>query len=269
MVSLFYTYRIILCVFVLCQHSQVAEASSRWPSIKSKVPLRYIGKRVEEKSSRRISILLRGGATDKILEDIGDHFQKLLNGGQRIINRLKPQVLDMISTSENNFLSYPTPIRALLVINIAVFITWQIFPEFMFKNFTESKNNLQKSRYWTCITQAFSHSNLLHLISNMLCLTSIGTAVASSLQPHVFYSLVGFSALLSGIFSTISRKFSLIFWPANRRKLRSNKITLGFSGVNTALLFIYTILYPNVQLSILNSDPMPSEIALKRLIAIG
>lgn len=269
MVSLF-THRIILFLFVLCQHLRATEASSRWSDIKSsKLTLKHIGNQLDQKNSQRISILLRGGATDRILQDIGEHIQKLLNGGQIFLNRLEPQVTDIFATTENKYLSYPTPIRALLVINIAVFIAWQIFPEFMLKNFTESKDNLLKSRYWVYITHAFSHFSLLHLISNMIWLTSIGTAVANSLQPHVFYSIVGFSALLSGIFSTISRKFSLVFWPRNRRNVRSNKITLGFSGINTALFFIYAILYPNAQLSILNSSPMPSGIALKRFIAIG
>ena len=166
------------------------------------------------------------------------------------------------------FQSFEWPIQVCLVLNVVVFLAWQIIPErFMIENFTESKQNLAAKRYWTLFTYAFSHISITHLLMNMACLTSIGPSLLQKMRPKVLFGVVASTSILAGVFAAILRPFHLLFWPQRRRQHRGDhQIALGFSGVNSALLYLFAVTNPLSQLSFMNFPPMPAQRAVKNLI---
>jgi hypothetical protein len=97
------------------------------------------------------------------------------------------------------FDSLSIPVQTCLVINVAVWILWKISSkQWMINNFTENKENLNQKRVWTYDTHAFSHDSLMHLIANMVCLTSIGPEIAELITAQQFFVIVVTSAISSG-----------------------------------------------------------------------
>lgn len=81
-------------------------------------------------------------------------------------------------------------VYAIVAINVAVFATWQYAEAnaqrfrdgrlyyFMFRNFTDSAQNLREGRVWTLVTSAFSHKEWYHIILNTMVLLSFGDPVS-------------------------------------------------------------------------------------------
>lgn len=81
-------------------------------------------------------------------------------------------------------------VYAIVAINVTVFATWQYAEAnaqrfrdgrlyyFMFRNFTDSAQNLREGRVWTLVTSAFSHKEWYHIILNTMVLLSFGDPVS-------------------------------------------------------------------------------------------
>ncbi|KAG6391803.1 hypothetical protein SASPL_149563 [Salvia splendens] len=83
-------------------------------------------------------------------------------------------------------------VLGLMVTNVAVFILWRVAGiAFMVKNFTISVDNILSGRLHTLITNAFSHINQLHIISNMITLYFFGTAIDKRGFPHSMAPALG------------------------------------------------------------------------------
>ncbi|KAF9411633.1 hypothetical protein BGZ94_001286, partial [Podila epigama] len=109
------------------------------------------------------------------------------------------------SLSNGNKLVY-----TIVAINVSVFATWQYAEAnaqrfrdgrlyyFMFRNFTDSAQNLREGRIWTLVTSAFSHKDWYHILLNTMVWRLLGTrrfltvylgsAVASSLSSIMYFS---------------------------------------------------------------------------------
>ena len=220
---------------------------------------------------------LRGGAkfsspsriADDLL-DVSSRFQ-LLDEFPVLVNSLRQ--FDLPKTAkvlQQQFQSFAWPIQLCLAINVLVFIAWQVLPSsFMTDHFAERKKNFREGRLYTLITFAFSHMSAYHLLFNMVCLTSFGPALLTKLRPKVVMGMIVSASLVSGLMTVLLRPVQLLFWPPQRRKiLQESQLTVGFSGVNSALLYFYAILFPQSLLSVANLPPMPAVAAMQRLVGL-
>jgi membrane associated rhomboid family serine protease len=169
----------------------------------------------------------------------------------------------------DRMLALPPVIQAIVVANVVVFLAWQTLPStFMVDNFAETKANLSKKKLWNLLTYAFSHINVGHLVANMAVLTTFGPGVLEKLRPQLFVGVVIVSAVFAGAVSALLRPFGLSFRSKQRREVEESRVMLGFSGVNTALIFLYAVLHPWSDLSIADFPPMPARQAVQALMAL-
>lgn len=149
------------------------------------------------------------------LNDISLHFPPLIRDYLRG-NGL--EIVRFLDTIRGRFHSFAWPIQVCLVLNIVVFLAWQIVPErIMIENFMDSRRNLAAKRYWTLFTYAFSHCSLGHLLVNMACLMTIGPALLQKMRPKVLFGVVASSSIVAGVFTSLFQPFRLIFWPQQYR----------------------------------------------------
>jgi membrane associated rhomboid family serine protease len=179
-------------------------------------------------------------------------------------------------------LGLPAPVRVCVVINFIAWLCWRFNAAFMKKNFAESRENLSKLRIWTYVTHAFSHYSLLHFFFNMSFLVSIGVPVANKLSDAKFLGVVLGSAVLSGVGMAVTRPIHRILHTMRKTLFfrntlfvplpdAINKMTIGFSGVNAALMYLLATYFPNAKLVVFgfSSDTaFPASIALQRLYLI-
>lgn len=82
--------------------------------------------------------------------------------------------------------SVRTAVNTLIGLNIVVFGAWQYaiinkdshLLHRLTQNFTISVNNFKEGRWWTLLTSAFSHQNLIHIAFNMIALNAFGSIMA-------------------------------------------------------------------------------------------
>ena len=201
---------------------------------------------------------LRGGSGGLSYPRDNDYEEELLRFSRMASNQLHDLVL--------SFNKLDMPIKAIIAINFAVWIAWRLNPNFLSKNFAEGKENVSQGRYWTMFTSSISHISIEHLIANMVCFASIAPNILAVVTPKVFYGIIGSAVVISGFVSTLLRPFSLLLWPKTQRTSRLQRLSLGFSGVNTALLYIFAVLNPTARLSILNTTPISAVTAVRRLV---
>eukprot|EP01034_Spumella_vulgaris_P022721 gene22721-28877_t len=94
----------------------------------------------------------------------------------------------------------------------------------MEKHAASSDENLSSGRVWSLLLSAFSHKSLLHLALNMYGFLSIGPALLRAMGSRLFVISV-----------------------SKRLSLKKYEVHLGFSGVNSALLLLYALVYPRSQ----------------------
>jgi len=207
---------------------------------------------------------LRGGNTFPPSSRITDELLDISNSLRQ---------LDLPKTAillQKQFQSFAWPIQLCLAINVLVFVAWQLLPSnFMTNHFAERKKNLREGRLYTIMTFAFSHMSAHHLFFNMICLTSFGPALLSKLRPKVVMGMIVSSSIVSGLVTVLLRPLQLLFWPQQRRKIvQESQLTIGFSGVNAALLYFYALLNPQSLLSVANFPPLPAVEAIQKLIGL-
>ncbi len=151
-------------------------------------------------------------------------------------------------------LKYGSVITKLIVINILVFLFGGLINLFVFMNnlqfnfaneFLSMPSNLSKLAYkpWTLLAYQFSHSDLFHLISNMLILYFSGrifTDFFLKKDTWLIYLLGGFTG---AILYLITFNFFTVFQ-------NSNSTLIGASGSILAILFAATAYAPNLRVSI-------------------
>ncbi|KAG6390040.1 hypothetical protein SASPL_151518 [Salvia splendens] len=152
-------------------------------------------------------------------------------------------------------------VLGLIVTNAAVFILWRVAGiPFMVKNFTISVDNILSGRLHTLITNAFSHINQFHIISNMITLYFFGTAIGRYFGPQYLLKLYLAGALAGSIFYVAYKAFiaPLVHKNDKRGLPHSMDPALGASGATTAILLLYIFLFPKKTILIDFIIPVPA-----------
>lgn len=146
-------------------------------------------------------------------------------------------------------------VTSILIVNIAVFLTWNISggarpePDFMINNFLVSWEALAEGRFWILITSAFSHNMFFHLFMNMFVLINFGVVVESTIG---FSRFVKFY-LVAGAVSSFSHAF-VSAWVLHQPELPA----LGASGAISGVVLLYSLMYPKQKILIFALIPVPA-----------
>lgn len=143
-------------------------------------------------------------------------------------------------------------IRAIVLINVFVFLAWSLstyqgFVPFMMDHFTVSWMGLLEGRYWTLVTSVFSHSAFLHLFINMYVLYGFGMALKALLgrtQFVLFYLLAG----VTGSFMHAVLSLLVTNSPAQP--------ALGASGAIAGIILFFSLSFPKEKLLLLGIIPI-------------
>jgi membrane associated rhomboid family serine protease len=154
-------------------------------------------------------------------------------------------------------------IRYINAINIMVFFAWNYatVPEtdFMFNNFLVSWTSLLDGRVWTLLTSVFSHNMLLHLLLNTFVLMNFGPVIETYLGRKrfiIFYLLAGaFSSLCHAAVSAF-----LLHDPSLP--------ALGASGAISAVILLFSLLYPREIIFLLGFIPLPAIVGALAFIGL-
>jgi membrane associated rhomboid family serine protease len=141
----------------------------------------------------------------------------------------------------------------LIVVNVAVFLAWQIWygEAWLEDNFTCSASLVfRHGKVWTLLTAAFSHEAPLHIFVNMFCLWFAGRAVEARVGARQLYAIYLAAAVVSSLVSIVG--YSIGGHPEQRE--------LGASGAVMALLVMYACLYPRSIVLIWGILPMPAAL---------
>jgi len=151
------------------------------------------------------------------------------------------------------------PVRlvpALIAMNIAVFLGWQVIPNFFYEHFLISSQHLQMGRFWTLITSAFSHNMLLHLVFNMMVLYSFGSFLERFLGKRRFIIFYLSAAVCSSLNHCLTTTYFL----------KTDNPALGASGALAGMLLLFALIFPKHKILLFGIIPIPALVAAIALI---
>lgn len=149
----------------------------------------------------------------------------------------------------------PPVTRALLVVNVAVFLLQQVTGNLLVVHFalwplgTSPYGNVTGFEPWQLVTYGFLHGSITHIVFNMLALWMFGGAIERLFgsRPFAFYYFVCMVGAALAQLATV-RYFTGGFYP-----------TLGASGGVFGLLLAYGMMYPHARILLLFPPiPMPA-----------
>jgi membrane associated rhomboid family serine protease len=152
-----------------------------------------------------------------------------------------------------------------IVINLAVFLAWQVsfevprFEPFMIENFLVSTLHLQHGLVWTVVTAAFSHNDVWHLAINLFVLWSFGSVLERLWGSRVF---LGFYLIAAVVASVSHCAVSSILMGAD------DSSALGASGAVSALLVAYAFHFPRHKILLFGIIPIPAFVGVLAFIGI-
>lgn len=140
-------------------------------------------------------------------------------------------------------------IKTVLLLNTVFFVLWHILPAWMERHAAVGNMNWKHSRWWSILLSAFSHRDLAHFMGNMSIFLTIGSLVQKEVGNMLLVSIVILSAVVSGGCTLIYRHLLAVMFPnINRFQNTLYATTIGFSGVVSALVCLYTHIHPSLQL---------------------
>lgn len=144
-------------------------------------------------------------------------------------------------------------IRIIIIINVLVFLAWNITglvdPQFMTDNFLVSWDGLVAGRYWILLTSTFSHNMFLHIFLNMYVLHSFGSVVLQTVGLKSFLNFY----FIAGIFSSFCHAYVSAFF------LGSPELpALGASGAIAGIILLFSLIYPKEKILLLGIIPLPA-----------
>lgn len=168
------------------------------------------------------------------------------------------EVLNNISYCFEALIHNQPVIQLLAILNFAIFLAWQILPnEFMEQHFINSAKNDRAHRWWSGFLSTYSHFSLSHIGANLCCLSIFGPPSYTYLGPARFFILIVFSSFASMIIPKLWNKSGLV------SKKSREVMSLGFSGVNSALFVVYATARPKEQISMGDEDFVSATSALQ------
>lgn len=111
-------------------------------------------------------------------------------------------------------------------------------------------NVIQNHAYWQFLTYMFLHSDISHIVFNMLGLLCFGMNLERAIGSKEFLLFYLFCGILSGVLS-----FAVYTLTGNYRV-----ILLGASGAIYAVLFAYAVVFPRSVILIWGIIPVPAPI---------
>jgi membrane associated rhomboid family serine protease len=149
-----------------------------------------------------------------------------------------------------------------IAINLVVFVMWQFAKnsqgmwQFMTDNFLVSGEFVMHGRFWTLVTNAYSHIEFWHILVNMFVLWSFGT---------VLERLWGWRTFV-GFYLACSVVGALGHWLASAWLMGDGaQLALGASGAVCGLLTAFGLHYPKSRILIMGIVPVPALIAVAAL----
>ena len=129
----------------------------------------------------------------------------------------------------------PQGVKLLIIINIVIFLLFNN-SELIYLYFALTPQDvLTNMHLWQCITYAFLHGSILHLVFNRIGLWFLGSELEYRWGARKFIQYYGILAGGSGLITAL---YMLLV-------LDSNNQTIGASGAIYGLLIPYTLLFPN------------------------
>ncbi|MDH3283986.1 MAG: rhomboid family intramembrane serine protease [Acidobacteriota bacterium] len=153
----------------------------------------------------------------------------------------------------------------LLFVNVLVFAGWQaarvLEPagDLLTSHFLVSTDHLADGRFWSLLGATFSHSQVWHLVLNMIVLLSFGS---------ILERIWGFR-LFAGFYVAAGLASSLAHCAVSTYLLgRSDLPALGASGALAGLLVAYALSFPRQRLLLFGVIRMPAYIAAVGLVSL-
>ncbi len=144
-------------------------------------------------------------------------------------------------------------VTIIMVINLAVFLLWHTADakgeQWMRDNFLVSWDSLQDGRYWTLITSVFSHQLAIHILLNMFVLNSFGRIIELTLGHMSFLRLYLIAGIVSSFSHSILSKYIMD---------DTSMAALGASGAISAIVVLFSFMYPKEKLLIFGIIPVPA-----------
>ncbi|KAK8957463.1 hypothetical protein KSP39_PZI000559 [Platanthera zijinensis] len=131
-------------------------------------------------------------------------------------------------------------VLGLVGVNIAVYFLWQFVDlSFMSRHFVISLENVKSGNLHTMLTSAFSHSELDHLVINMIGLYFFGTSISRLFGPAFLFKLYIAGALGGSVFFLLHRMYVETARPFYR-----GAHGLGASAAVNAIILLDVLLFP-------------------------
>ncbi|KAF4385059.1 hypothetical protein G4B88_017860 [Cannabis sativa] len=165
--------------------------------------------------------------------------------------------------SWRSWLSGLTPndmVLGLLIANVAIFLLWRVADyRFMMNNFTISVENFKRGRLHTLITSAFSHTDMEHIIHNMIGLYFFGNHLGHVFGSEFLLKLYLAGAVAGSVFYLMHSAFLASSSKGRQPWMDPLKAPgLGASGAVNAILLLDIFLYPKSTLYFNFFIPVPA-----------
>lgn len=142
-------------------------------------------------------------------------------------------------------------ILGLIGANVAVFVMWKTLnPFWMFQHFTCTTEGIFRSaRLHTLLTCSFSHTDIWHLLVNMLGLYYFGAGMLAYLGPRMFLSVYAGSAIVSSLAQIGQAYYE-----------RQRTVLMGASGAINCCVMFNVLMNPRATVLIYGIIPVPLAI---------
>ena len=161
------------------------------------------------------------------------------------------------NTFKRGFMRIPTVIRAIIAINVIVFVLMIFAGQFIVNIFGFDPDPYTAlTQPWRIITYMFVHGGPFHLIFNMLWLWWMGRMVEETIGPRSF-SVIYFGAGIGGALLQIALA---PFFGSN--------IVIGASGAVLGTLVAFAYLFPTMPIMLLFLPPIEARYVVAGLVAL-
>lgn len=139
-----------------------------------------------------------------------------------------------------------SPLYKIIGLNLFVYLLWHtdfVSERFKTHHLALSRATLAQGNIHTLLTYGFSHTNLMHLLFNMITLYSFGRTILFSFGKNMFYKLYLGGTFCGGILQTmVGSDYSL---------------TLGASAATSAMITYFILNFPHTTI-LFFIFPMPA-----------